>query len=360
LTKFSPGIRPTMDYYSLLGVHPSASKTTIHEAYKKLALELHPDRNKNQFATAAFQRLSAAWEILREDGRRREYDAWLFELGGGRGDDSLRAEEKKNESRRRNWRSDGWEVVLEDASTGTGRDEGKMFDEAEYALKVRDWKSMAREDYISRLESWKAEQKAQLGRIVASLRALQKRRLKLETGWREDEGSGVGRSSDMIQDMGRRFAEQVFELESIRKRYEEHEARIRQQRIKEALSLLRRCPSAFNTLSVKGPKLQAWRSLSRVKPSISLRYAFKAARGDESPWHELGEWERLAGEYVCERCSVECFQVLDIFGMARCPGCEALVCDRCWRDLKALRGYEVWLMAGESRDIEDILSDPYL
>lgn len=35
-----------MNYYSLLDVHPSAAHPTIREAYRKLALQLHPDRNK--------------------------------------------------------------------------------------------------------------------------------------------------------------------------------------------------------------------------------------------------------------------------------------------------------------------------
>ncbi|KZM26911.1 hypothetical protein ST47_g1944 [Ascochyta rabiei] len=62
------------DYYMVLGVAPSATPELITRAYKQLALKLHPDRNTNQDATQAFQLLSRAYETLRDEIKRREYD----------------------------------------------------------------------------------------------------------------------------------------------------------------------------------------------------------------------------------------------------------------------------------------------
>jgi curved DNA-binding protein CbpA len=46
------------DYYQILGVARIASYESIKESYRKLALQLHPDRNKALSATASFQLVS--------------------------------------------------------------------------------------------------------------------------------------------------------------------------------------------------------------------------------------------------------------------------------------------------------------
>ncbi|KAJ2078557.1 hypothetical protein H4R24_004396 [Coemansia sp. RSA 988] len=62
------------DYYSLLGVSPSATPDEIRSAYMKKALESHPDRNQSANATKEFQTLADAYHTLSDSARRAAYD----------------------------------------------------------------------------------------------------------------------------------------------------------------------------------------------------------------------------------------------------------------------------------------------
>jgi molecular chaperone DnaJ len=62
------------DYYEILGVSRSASKPEIKDAYRKLALKFHPDRNKAPDAEEKFKEISEAYAVLSDDGKRRQYD----------------------------------------------------------------------------------------------------------------------------------------------------------------------------------------------------------------------------------------------------------------------------------------------
>ena len=63
--------------YATLGVDPAADETSIRRAYKKLALQLHPDRNKHEGAEEAFKKVLAAHERLVDPQQRRAYDSTL-------------------------------------------------------------------------------------------------------------------------------------------------------------------------------------------------------------------------------------------------------------------------------------------
>ncbi len=65
-----------IDYYKELGVPRSASKTDITKAYRKLARQYHPDRNKEPGAEDRFKRISEAYEVLKDDDKRRTYDQY--------------------------------------------------------------------------------------------------------------------------------------------------------------------------------------------------------------------------------------------------------------------------------------------
>lgn len=77
------------DYYQILGVAKGASADELKKAYRKLALEYHPDRNKTKEAEAKFKELSRAYEVLGNPEKRQAYDQYgaaAFEQGAGSGD----------------------------------------------------------------------------------------------------------------------------------------------------------------------------------------------------------------------------------------------------------------------------------
>lgn len=75
------------DYYQALGVAKDASAPEIKKAYRKLARELHPDKNPgNAKSEARFKEVSEAYDVLSDDTKRKKYDEdrSLF-AGGGLG-----------------------------------------------------------------------------------------------------------------------------------------------------------------------------------------------------------------------------------------------------------------------------------
>ncbi len=62
------------DYYQLLGVEPDADGKTIKAAYRKLARKYHPDMNPDKGAEDKFKEVAEAYEVLKDAGRRAEYD----------------------------------------------------------------------------------------------------------------------------------------------------------------------------------------------------------------------------------------------------------------------------------------------
>lgn len=62
------------DYYAILGVKPTDDLKTIKTAYRRLARKYHPDVSKESDAESRFKDLAEAWEVLKDDQRRAEYD----------------------------------------------------------------------------------------------------------------------------------------------------------------------------------------------------------------------------------------------------------------------------------------------
>jgi molecular chaperone DnaJ len=62
------------DYYEVLGVQRNASKDEIKDAYRNLAMQYHPDRNKAAGAEEKFKEISEAYAVLSDDQKRQQYD----------------------------------------------------------------------------------------------------------------------------------------------------------------------------------------------------------------------------------------------------------------------------------------------
>ena len=63
------------NYYDILGISKSATETEIKKAYKKKALEYHPDRNKDdKNAEKKFKEVNEAYQTLGDKTKKTNYD----------------------------------------------------------------------------------------------------------------------------------------------------------------------------------------------------------------------------------------------------------------------------------------------
>lgn len=77
---------PKRDFYEVLGVSKNASAEEMKRAYRKLALEWHPDRNKSSQANEKFKEINQAYEVLSDPQKHSTYDKLghaAFEPGAG-------------------------------------------------------------------------------------------------------------------------------------------------------------------------------------------------------------------------------------------------------------------------------------
>ncbi|XP_052094861.1 uncharacterized protein F54F2.9-like [Mytilus californianus] len=61
------------NFYEVLGVDQAASSSEIRKAYRKLSLQLHPDKNKEPDAEAKFRQLVGVYEVLKDEEKRKRY-----------------------------------------------------------------------------------------------------------------------------------------------------------------------------------------------------------------------------------------------------------------------------------------------
>lgn len=71
------------DFYEVLGVSRDAADEDIKKAFRKLAFECHPDRNREDGATERFKEVNEAYEILSDANKRAAYDRYGHDDAGG-------------------------------------------------------------------------------------------------------------------------------------------------------------------------------------------------------------------------------------------------------------------------------------
>lgn len=72
----------TEDLYKLLGVEKTATGHEIKKAFRRLALQYHPDKNKDEGAEEQFKKIVGAYEVLSDEKQRKQYDQF-GSTGGG-------------------------------------------------------------------------------------------------------------------------------------------------------------------------------------------------------------------------------------------------------------------------------------
>ena len=62
------------DYYDILGLSRGGGEEDIRKAFRKKAIEYHPDRNKSPDAEEKFKEINEAYQVLSDRNKRAQYD----------------------------------------------------------------------------------------------------------------------------------------------------------------------------------------------------------------------------------------------------------------------------------------------
>jgi len=160
------------NYYEILGIPKDASKDVIKDAYRKLALQYHPDRNKSPGAEEKFKEISEAYAVLSDDEKRQQYD----NLGSTGFDQKY--------SREDIFRGADFDSIFRDMGVSSGFGDlfsvffgGRDFEEEERAIRGRD---LGYEVYITLEEAARGvEKEIQVPRIEREGKRLVKRERKI-------------------------------------------------------------------------------------------------------------------------------------------------------------------------------------
>lgn len=134
------------DYYQILGVDRNADQGQLKEAYRKLAFEFHPDRNKdNPAAAARMKQINEAYAVLSDLEKRREYET-MRQTHGSSGHGQFRQ-------------------AYSDRDIFRGSDIHKVFEEFSRAFGFRGFEEIFRESYGPRYRTFEFRRPGASGRI---------------------------------------------------------------------------------------------------------------------------------------------------------------------------------------------------
>lgn len=113
------------NYYQRLGLSRQATKEEIKKAYRKLALEFHPDRNKSSDAHEKFIAINEAYLILYDDEARHKYDI-EYDSHFGKKADFKQEQTEKEEFKQKRYEESFDDADLNDWST-KARNQGTKY-----------------------------------------------------------------------------------------------------------------------------------------------------------------------------------------------------------------------------------------
>jgi DnaJ-class molecular chaperone len=135
------------DYYETLNVERNASPHKIKEAYRKLAFQYHPDRNRgNALALEKMKEINEAYAILSDQGKRREYDTLSHEYGPAA--------------------YDRFRQAHSDQDIFRGSDINQIFQEMTRAFGFRGFEEVFRESYGQGYQSFEFRRPSVFGRVI--------------------------------------------------------------------------------------------------------------------------------------------------------------------------------------------------
>ena len=133
------------DYYEVLDVERNASSQKIKEAYRKLAFQYHPDRNReNPSAVEKMKEINEAYAVLSDPGKRRDYDT-LREQYGPNGYDRFKQSYSEQDIFR-------------------GSDIRQVFEEMARSFGFRDFEEVFKESYGQRYHTFQFQSPGAFGR----------------------------------------------------------------------------------------------------------------------------------------------------------------------------------------------------
>ena len=135
------------DYYDILGLDGDASPNKIKEAYRKLAFQYHPDRNKNNpAALEKMKEINEAYAVLSDPEKRRRYDAMSHEYGSSA--------------------YDRFRQTYSDQDIFRGSDINQVFQEMARAFGFRGFEEIFRESYGQGYQSYEFRRPGVFGRVI--------------------------------------------------------------------------------------------------------------------------------------------------------------------------------------------------